>query len=523
MPEKILLNLDPGLVRPLGEAQNEFIQVLLFEFKLRSEERGITLDVNFDFNTPTIWRRLAKSQIQQQLDLARMEQYREALRGVLLHQAAGGYIHSDSSFPFRFGNGGALPVIRLDGEDYYCLFYRGVHPVGWNIANGGAESAAELLDPVATIERELREELIIVEPDVGNRYVFDWSEGRRFDHPDFAVARAIWQKMFRDQDFDDLRELTLPLKWLSGQDCVEIRFADREPVEVRGCFLNINAEDFGIEIDRVAKMSVGPRAVFCDGEVVRGKLLNRPVGLFRVHRFHAAMAAGRREFYPDRIFWNGRDRSRDNIETVIQESMDDVDLRRVFSGDIRADYVASPAKFALCPVTDILIRRYLLLEDSGSESLPVQPDPHPTEAYDVFLSFSSECHDLAAKVFRFLRSRGRNVFFSDETLHHADFGRAIDSALESARALVVVGIEAHHFKKRWVEYEWRTFHQDILGNRKPENTPLVTITQETDPFRLPRPLAHRQILRWDQVSWDLTMENLDGLLGRPDSVREVES
>ena len=523
MPQKISLNLDPDLVRPLGQAQNQFVQVLLSEFEVRCEDQGLTLDVNFDFNTPAIWRRPAKSHIQQQLDPARIGQYREALRGVLLHQTAGGYVHRDSSFPFRFGNGGALPVIRLDGEDYYCLFYRGVHPVGWNLANGGAESAAELLDPLATIERELREELIIVEPEAGNRYVFDWSEGRRVDHPEFAVARAIWQKTFHDRDFDDLRELTLPLKWLSGQDCVRIRFADREPVEVRGCFLNINAEDYGIEIDRVAKMSVGPRAVFCDGEVVRGKLLNRPVGLFRVHRLHAAMAGGKREFYPDRIFWNGQDRSHDGIETVVQESMDDVDRRRVFSSDVRADYVAAAAKFALCPVTDILIRRYLLLEDSGPESPPVQPDPHPTEAYDVFLSFSSECHDLAAQVFRFLRSRGWNVFFSDETLHHADFGRAIDSALESARALVVVGIQADHFRKRWVEYEWRTFHQDILGNRKPENTPLVTITQETDPFLLPRPLAHRQILRWDPSSWDSTMNSLEGLLGRPESTRWVES
>jgi TIR domain len=520
--QKITLNLDPGLVRPLGDAQNEFVQVLLSEFELRNEVPGLALTVAFDFSTPTIWRRPAKGYIQEQLDPALIAQYGEALRGVLLHQTTGGYVHRDPCFPFRFGNGGALPVIRLNGEDYYCLFYRGVHPVGWNIANGGAESAAELLDAVATIERELREELIIVEPEVGNRYVFDWSEGRRVDHPEFAVARAIWQKMFHDRDFDDLRELTLPLKWLSGQDCVRIRLANEQPVEVRGCFININAEDHGIEIDRVAKMSVGPRAIFCDGEVVRGKLLNRPVGLFRVHRFHAAMAAGKREFYPDRIFWNGRDRSDAGIENVVQESMDDMDLRRVFSGDVRSDYVAAAAKFALCPVTDILIRRYLLLEDSRTEIPSIPPAPAPAESYDVFLSFSSECHDLASHVFRFLRSRGRNVFFSDETLHHADFGRAIDSALESARALVVVGIQADHFKKRWVEYEWRTFHQDILGNRKPENTPLVTITQETDPFLLPRPLAHRQILRWDRASWDSTMQSLEGLLGEPNRIRPIQ-
>ena len=71
---------------------------------------------------------------------------------------------------------------------------------------------------------------------------------------------------------------------------------------------------------------------------------------------------------------------------------------------------------------------------------------------------------------------------------------AFDSALGSARVLVVVGTREDHFKKRWVEHEWRTFHQDILCTRKPESTPLATITQETDPFLLPPPLAHRQIV-----------------------------
>ena len=51
--------------------------------------------------------------------------------------------HDDPAFPFRFGNGGTLPVVRLADRDYYSLFYREVAPIGWNIANGGAESAAE--------------------------------------------------------------------------------------------------------------------------------------------------------------------------------------------------------------------------------------------------------------------------------------------------------------------------------------------------------------------------------------------
>ena len=118
----------------------------------------------------------------------------------------------------------------MDGQDYYCLFYRGVKPVGWNIANGGAESVAELLDPLANIERELREELIVVDPAQGSRYVFDWTEGRRYDHPDFAAARTIWETLFRRADFPDLQELPLPLKWLGcGHDTVIIRCDKGKP------------------------------------------------------------------------------------------------------------------------------------------------------------------------------------------------------------------------------------------------------------------------------------------------------
>ena len=77
---------------------------------------------------------------------------------------------------------------------------------------------------------------------------------------------------------------------------------------------------------------------------------------------------------------------------------------------------------------------------------------------NVFLSFASECHDRARQAFEFLSSAGHTVFFSDETLHHTNFGREIDVALASAKALVVVGRHEDHLTKNWVEYEWRSFH-----------------------------------------------------------------
>lgn len=279
MKTPLSIDTDPAFIRPLGEAQNEFLQVLLPAFSIRQGGRGMVLEVEFDFESPALWLRRGKTHIRRQLDPASIKHYQYDLERILLGQEMKEWSHNDAAFPFRFVNGGTLPVIRCYDKDYYCLFYREIAPVGWNIANGGAESVAELLDPHATIERELREELIIVEPAAGHRYVFDWNEGRRADHPDFAIARRVWHEIFQNGNFRQLRDLALPLKWLPGHDSVVIRFNSPPPqpateVEVTDCLLNINAEDFGIEIDRVAKIAVGPEAIFCDGEVVRGNLLN---------------------------------------------------------------------------------------------------------------------------------------------------------------------------------------------------------------------------------------------------------
>ena len=519
MQRDISLRLDATLVRPLQQVQNEFVQVLLPGFRLKRQGAGLTLEVEFGFETPAIWLREGKAHVRSQLNGHSMARHDQELKGVLLGDAAEDYEYCDPAFPFRFGNGGTLPVIRVGDEDHYCLFYRDTHPIGWNIANGGAESVGELLDPFATIERELREELIVIEPDGGNRYVFEWSEGRRADHPDFSVARRIWEGMFRERDFAALHELALPLKWLPGRDSAVIRFDNRPPAEIRDCLLNVNAEDFGIEIDRVAKMSIGPRAVLCDGEVVRGHLLNRLVGLFSVQGFNAAMASGRNEFYPDRLFWSGREHCPDDLSSLVVEYLDDVERRGVRAAGARSDWETANSRFALCPVAETVVKRYLRSEHNGKAFL--SPPATVRDSPEVFLSFCSEDRELAKRVFEFVRSKERRVFFSDETLNHANFSDAIDDALRSARAMVVVGTQVEHFFKPWVRYEWQSFHNDILCGRKPWNTPLVTVMANPNVSELPRPLAFRQVLSFDPASPQLTMQKLEALLtrGREDERR----
>jgi hypothetical protein len=342
-----------------------------------------------------------------------------------------------------------------------------------------------LLNPIATIERELREELIIVEPDA--QYVFGWEQSLRSAHPDFDAARRFWHELLPG-GLPSATTMELPLKWLSAPDAVVIRFDDRPPIQIDDCILNINARDFGIEIDRVAKVSVGPEAVLLDGEIYRGGLLNRVIGLFEVHAFHAALAAGRLDsFRPQRVFYNGCDRSADGLDVVIGEYLARLEREGLWARD--APSIPDGPRFGLCPVTRRLVQRHLsvLLPHDGAS-----PERHDRgdARYDTFLSFASEDKALATEVFEFLRRRGRRVFFSDETHYSASFSTAIDDALASARTLIVVGTREEHFTKPWVEYEWRTFHNAILSSRKPKKTPLVAVALDLNPSNLPPPLQY---------------------------------
>ena len=519
---------DPQFIRPLKESENEFVQALVTTFTISPWKDGFCLDTEFGSKSPSIWLRAAKRYIAGQLDSAKVAKYQQELESVISGRHPLPYTFSDPLLPFRFGNGGTLPVIRIGGKDYYAFFYRETPPVGWNIANGGADSVAELCDPQATIERELREELILVEPTLGAKYVFDWENSRSLEHQDFRIARNAWSEIFQERGVSIENDLILPLKWLHGPDAIRIAYdeeraqGDLEP-SVSDCFVNINAEDFGIEIDRIAKMSIGPKAILCDGEVVSGQLLNRVVGLFEVNRFNARMAAGDNEYYPDRLFHNGREFDlpkpesalRDILQSIVAAYVQGIIARGLRDDWVEKEWTQEPAKFGLCPVTRNLLRRFLRLESDGKwiTADDSKQSKHRTKSQiDVFLSFPSEDLSLARQVCEFLKATGRKVFFHEESIRAANFGKAIDEALDEARALVVIGTRSDYFYKPWVQYEWRSFHNDILGSRKDENAPLITMAQDSERKALPRPLLFREIITFEPGTLEPALRRLNEVL-----------
>jgi len=208
---------DSKFVGPMADAGNEFLQIVVDRFRIRCKGNGFELHVAFTDQSPCIRKREAKKHILGTLPPPRRDEVQGRI-DAFLNSGEEVFSYHDPTFPFRLGNGGILPVVRLKGIDYYCFFYRDAPPTGWNIANGGANTWHDLLHPDAIVERELREELIVVEPELGRWYVFDWHAARLRDHPDFAQAQTLWKGRFREQGYSKFNDVPLPLKWSLPSD-----------------------------------------------------------------------------------------------------------------------------------------------------------------------------------------------------------------------------------------------------------------------------------------------------------------
>ncbi|MGA3091314.1 MAG: toll/interleukin-1 receptor domain-containing protein [Terriglobales bacterium] len=125
--------------------------------------------------------------------------------------------------------------------------------------------------------------------------------------------------------------------------------------------------------------------------------------------------------------------------------------------------------------------------------------------YDVFISFKNSDKDglptpdsmHARAVYEALMATGLRVFFSEESLAEAgqgNFSRSIETALDSARILVLVASCREHIESRWVEAEWDSFLEDLrsgnkqgelfilsCGNLSPADLPLFLRRQQMFP------------------------------------------
>lgn len=356
--------------RPLAKVVRSCLEVLLPNFTLQRTDNGYILSVQFDDDTDAIWTRGARTKLRCSIEESVVGDFEDDFREFMAGNRGERFRFKQGKYPglkFRYASGGTLPIIQLEGQMYYSLFYRDIPPVGWNIANGACDTQAELLYPIDTIERELREEMIIINPgqenerrtEEGIRYVFPLDQDKPQDHPDFAVARKLWKQYF--PRINDFQVAPLNIRWIEGPDRVEaktlLKLFDNE---VKGCFVNINAEDLGIELDRVAIINLNKGDIILDGEISGGGLLNRVVGLFKIDEVNRNIDCAH-AFTPVHFFYTGEwDFGDKHVTDAIEHFLKEIDDIR--SPEEKAQYRKARQKnkeLDMCPVTRTIIRRYI--------------------------------------------------------------------------------------------------------------------------------------------------------------------
>lgn len=529
MPEGFRMKqlLKSGLVDEFWRAENQLLQALVTQFTLRRTESGAGLEVGFSEQTPTVWLRDGKTAVRYWMEKQtdhrkKVKRYQEEIDQFMDRGGGAEYVFDDPKFPFRYVSGGTLPVVRMGGTDYYALFYRDVFPIGWNLSNGSSDSREELLQPVEAIERELREELMVVAPRHKARYVFASEAGKTLERSEYAVARRLWGDRFATDGYPDFRkwnELTLPMKWMPGPDRLKVCLAGAKAEETSDCFISITTKDFGIEVDRVARMTIDEDAVLLDGEVYGSRLLNRPVGLFEVERMHAAVKAGETCILPDRYFYGvpptGRKRSyrRHSEWSKHAEPALLADVRAIRPPRQVREFVNCRRKHDLCPVTKRMIRRLLdqFKREAGGASAPGRQVDGDTE---VFISYGGEDRRFAEIVYRHVSDRlGRKAFFNVEELHHSHFRREIENALERCHWFVSVGSSISNLRREWPTYECQVFHNEILNGNKSASAQIISLVTGFDPRHLPLPQRAFHSIKFNPRNLTPAVEQLGRYLG----------
>ena len=479
---------DFPLIGQLDSVENRFLEVLIEQFELRRNGAGFELIVDFNKETPAIWSTDGKRYVREKLfeNFARdAERYQTELDAILVDGTAAPKSFCTTGFPFRYVSGGTLPVIRMgDGKEYYCCFYRPEDPVGWNIANGGSDDRNELKNPILALERELREELVILNPSRKQLYTFAWDEAVNLNVAEYAEARALLRELSPTMDFATFEQVTVPLMWLKGPDVVKVRFEGNDLLPLQGCFLNINAIDFGIEVDRIAWMELGDGVRLYDGDAPDGRLQNRIVGLFEIHKMHGKL--GESEFKPDRFYYKGKEYAPSDFDGLTKEL-----FPTVIREERQKDWLNAENQWDLCPVTSRLLRRYVKSIGSWPQPEP-QPEPQPVEDYyDVFLCYGGGDKTLAEDVCHHLTNQGLSTFFSSEQIQPgADWLRMISKALRSAQVLLAVAADPRRLKTPFAMFECLTFYvhlEEDLRNREQKKVKkiMVPLVVGGDPKRLP--------------------------------------
>ena len=103
--------------------------------------------------------------------------------------------------------------------------------------------------------------------------------------------------------------------------------------------------------------------------------------------------------------------------------------------------------------------------EAGSQ----EPEKLPPAQHQLFISYHSGDAGQALWLRRRLLPQGWRAFVAHEDLTLSvgsdEWSKAIDDALDKSQALILV-VSPNALESQWVQYEWRSVHNDILAGRK---------------------------------------------------------
>jgi class 3 adenylate cyclase len=347
-----------------------FFQVLLHSFSLKKDRNNaLCLRVNVEKDLEVITTGAQKQEFLKNIEGNRSD--RDKLINELNTFMRNGVAKTFECrrWPLRYANGGALPIVRLNGTRYVCLFYRDVFPVGWNIANGASDSYAEIYFPDRIIKREFGEEFVVA--DHYKEILKFYEPGPENISPGYQTA--VVAALHNDKesvafDYPKYRREDLEVTLLGGPDKVTTS-ADGDSQDAKDLFLSITPTDSAIEVDQIAYMILDGDYSIIDGEVANGVPLGRMVGLFRLEVIGNQLAS--RSFKPDRFFAEGQAGKPEDFESCLQKSVRHIQPYR--RRDQRESYQTCAHKYDLCPITRALLGRFLDSLKGGTVKFPDGP------------------------------------------------------------------------------------------------------------------------------------------------------
>lgn len=355
-------------IAPLKTAERSFLQILISKFSLIRTNSGVMFESHFDGDELSIWSRKGKRDLNSiilKTQQPNVDLYQNQLERYLIYGEGNQYIFDDPQFFFRYVSGGTLPVVMINNTEYYCLIYREIDPIGWNIASGGSDSREELLDPVKAMMRELNEELIIFDIEKKHKYFF----GNSPDLPEFILVRELIKSLFHNLKWEELSIFNPEIAWRKGPDELRVSIGRGAQRITKDCFISINATDLGIEVDRIASFKVDETAIFLDGELCDGEapgyhVVNAPIGLFSVSKVNESVKRESTKYEPDFFFWNGIKYRGGRIEEIIREKFIPSMAKDMSKEEKEYFYSKKEQIMDLCPVTKNIIKRSIYLASS---------------------------------------------------------------------------------------------------------------------------------------------------------------